>query len=310
MSPSRQRTTRQQPGGSFSMGEGVMTDRYVRGLLGFIAVAQSVLAILFVAQVPEVIALWPFEGWTDLSMVLAGSILLAAAASAGWCLLTGSDRAFSGIGLDYVAVFVPLALIGVTRAADGESATMLLLALSAVGGTVYGLLLLRWARRHPWRDPRPTPRLVIASFAVFVVGLLIAGGLLVAGVPGILPWRADQEVGRIVGLMFLGASAYFAYGLVDRRWENAGGQLAGFLAYDIVLIVPFVARLASGAPSYYEVGTGEPLRLNLVIYSGVTVYSGLLAAWYLIVDPRTRLRVPGRAPDVAGPSRGPTDQAS
>jgi hypothetical protein len=63
----------------------------------------------------------------------------------------------------------------------------------------------------------PHPRLVNASFAVFVVGLLITGGLLVAWVPGILPWRADQDVGRIVGLMVLSASACFAYRLIDRR---------------------------------------------------------------------------------------------
>ena len=42
--------------------------------------------------------------------------------------------------------------------------------------------------------------------------------------------------------MFLGSATYFAYGIVRPRWTNAGGQLAGFLAYDLVLIVPFMTR--------------------------------------------------------------------
>ena len=239
---------------------------------------------------PEVIALWPFEGWTDLSFILAGSILLAAAASAGWCLLVGSDRAFLGIGLDYAAIFTALAVIGLSRAVGGSDLAMPLVGLTSIGATVYGLLVVLWARRHPWRDPRPTPRIVLASFVLFVVALISIGSLLVAGAPGILPWRVGVDAGRIVGLMFLGAAVYFAYGLVDRRWENAGGQLAGFLAYDVVLVVPFLVRLASGTPSYYDTGTGEPLRLNLLLYTGVVAYSGLLAAWYLFLDPRTRSR--------------------
>ena len=89
--------------------------------------------------------------------------------------------------------------------------------------------------------------------------------------------------------MFLGASAYFAYGLVDRRWENAGGQLAGFLVYDIVLIVPFAVRLISGEPSYYG-SPSEPLRLNLVLYTVVIVVSAIIAGYYLLIHPATRLR--------------------
>jgi len=112
----------------------------------------------------------------------------------------------------------------------------------------------------------------------------------VSGIPTLVVFANGAEAGRIVGLMFLGAAVYFAYGLVDRRWENAGGQLAGFLAYDVVLVVPFLVRLASGTPSYYDTGTGEPLRLNLLLYTGVVAYSGLLAAWYLFLDPRTRSR--------------------
>jgi hypothetical protein len=89
--------------------------------------------------------------------------------------------------------------------------------------------------------------------------------------------------------MFLSAAAYFAYGLVERRWENAGGQLAGFLAYDVVLIVPFLTWITSGRPSYYGT-SGKGLRLNLLIYTLVVVLSGALAVYYLFIQPTTRIR--------------------
>jgi hypothetical protein len=43
------------------------------------------------------------------------------------------------------------------------------------------------------------------------------------------------------GLVFLGAATYFIYGALDPHWGNAIGQLAGFLAYDLVLLAPFLS---------------------------------------------------------------------
>jgi len=79
---------------------------------------------------------------------------------------------------------------------------------------------------------------------VFIVALLIVSGLLIARVPDILPWALTPELSTLIGCMFLGAAAYFAYGVAAPRWENAGGQLAGFLAYGVVLILPFLVRPA------------------------------------------------------------------
>jgi hypothetical protein len=60
-------------------------------------------------------------------------------------------------------------------------------------------------------------------------------------------------------------------------WGNAKGQLAGFLAYDLVLIVPF-ARLWPTSPS-----------LSLAVYLAVIAASALLAVWYLAFSARYRL---------------------
>ena len=63
------------------------------------------------------------------------------------------------------------------------------------------------------------------------------------------------------------------------RWENAGGQLAGFLAYDAVLIWPFLKRLPDIAPEF---------RLELWVYTSVVVYSAIVAIVYLAFHRATR----------------------
>jgi hypothetical protein len=114
-----------------------------------------------------------------------------------------------------------------------------------------------------------------------VVALVVVGGLLVVGIPNIIPWTITPELSMLIGLMFLGAAAYFAFGVIEPRWENAGGQLAGFLAYDLVLIVPFLQRLPTVA---------EAQRLSLIVYTAVVIYSALLAISYLALNPATRMR--------------------
>ena len=268
-----------------------------RAVLATVATLQAIGAVLLAFGVQPLVDLIPIEGRTPLSNQLIASILLAAAASTAWCLVEGASRAHLGIALDYLAIFVPLAVLTLASmpgVAPERLAPTIALAACGVVGTVYGLWLLRWASRPPWRDPRPAPPPGLVAFGVFVVALLLVGGALVAGVPRILPWQITPELSTLFGLMFLGAATYFVYGLVDRRWENAGGQLAGFLAYDIVLLVPFVVRLPS---------IEADLLPNLVVYLAVVVLSGILAAWYLVVNPATRVRL--RARDAASPAHGP-----
>ena len=80
--------------------------------------------------------------------------------------------------------------------------------------------------------------------------------------------------------MFLGAMFYFIYGVLRPSWQNAAGQLVGFLAYDVVLIIPFLTRLSSTPPEH---------KLGLIIYTIVVSYSGLLAIYYLFLHKSTRI---------------------
>jgi hypothetical protein len=270
--------------------------------MGAIAATQAVLGVLFALQVPAATALWPFPGTSEMSYVFIASIFLAASASTAWCLVVGSERALGGVALDYIVIMVLLSFLALTFALDAGDLHAAAFGLVCVATLVFGTWLLRWSLRRPWRTADPTPRPVLVAFAAFVVTLIIVGTLLILRVPGVLPWPITPQLSAIYGSMFLGAATYFAYGLVDRRWENAGGQLAGFLAYDIVLIVPFAARLVSGEPSYYG-SPSEPLRLNLILYSAILVLSAAIAGYYLLIHPATRLRPPRRSPasDAVGP---------
>ena len=260
-------------------------NRSVAGFLLGIAAIQAAFAVAFVFQIRPAIEVWPFAGTTALSHIFIGSILAAAAASTLWCVWAGSERALAGLALDYIAILVPFAVLLIISVAGGGGIVLVSLAVACIAGAVFGGLLLRRALKRPWLDPRPMPRQVRAAFAFFIGALVIVGGLLVAQAPNILPWTVTPELSTLFGFMFLGAATYFTFSLVEPRWENAGGQLAGFLAYDLVLIVPFLQRLPT---------IDEQLRLSLVIYIGVLVVSGVLAVWFLSMDARTRLR-PSRA---------------
>ena len=264
--------------------------RRVRALLAVVATGQALLAVLFVLQVPWATAIWPFAGTGEMSYIFVASIFLAAAAAVGWCLLVGSERALAGIALDYIVITAPLGVLSLAAALDEGSLQAMVFGLLCLSTLAFGVWMLRWALSRPWLSASPTPVPVVVAFVVFVVVLVIVGVLLILGTPDVLPWSITPQLSVLYGCMFLGAAAYFGYGLVDRRWENAGGQLAGFLAYDIVLLVPFIVRIVSGTPSYYG-SSSEPLRLNLLLYTAVVLLSGVLAAYYLFVHGPTRMRL-------------------
>jgi hypothetical protein len=251
-------------------------NRY-RPLLLAICAAQVIFAALYLIQPPFVLGLWPFPDTTPMTYILLASFFGAAGVSTGWAVLAKEEGALAGIGLDYVMIFAPLTVLSLQLAGGLNTIPF---GIACVVGAVFGGWLLLTSQRIPMRDIRPMPRLVYGSFVVFIIALVLAGGALVFKVPNILPWTLTPVLSVVCGWMFLGAAAYFAYGLARPSWHNAVGQLAGFLAYDLVLIVPFLQRLPTIAPEY---------RISLYIYIVVVVYSGLLAIYYLFVNRGTRV---------------------
>ncbi len=254
--------------------------KVVRYFLLFISAVQFFLAIAFFLQWPFAVNLWPFQGTTPLTFIFISSIFAAAAVPTLWAAATENYAALAGIGLDYLTILAPVSILSFQLGAAGSDPKMTAYGVACVFGALFGLALFLWSVRFPLDRTIPMPSLVRWSFIIFIIALLIVGGSLILKAPNIIPWAITPELSVVMGWMFLGAAIYFAYGLLKPGWLNSAGQMIGFLAYDIVLIVPFLTRLPTTAPER---------QLGLIIYTGVVIYSGLLALYYLFLHKPTRL---------------------
>lgn len=253
----------------------------VRYVLFLISAIQLFFAFAFFQQLPVAVNLWPFPGTTPLTFIFISSIFAAAAAATLWATVSENYGALAGIGLDYLGILLPVAILSFQLAASSQNSQMTGYGVVCLFGVGFGLALWWWSRRAPLKDTtRPVPRPVWWSFIVFIVALLIVSTRLILKVPDSIPWTITPELSVVIGCMFLGAAFYFIYALARPGWWNAAGQLCGFLAYDLVLIVPFLTRLPTAKPEH---------RLGLIIYTAVITYSGLLAIYYLFVHKTTRL---------------------
>jgi hypothetical protein len=254
--------------------------KVVRYILFFVCAAQVVLAIAFFVQLPLAVKLWPFPGTTPLTYIFVASILAAAAASTFWATASRNYGALAGIALDYIMILTPIAVLSFQLAASSGESQWSTYGITCLFGGLFGMALLWWSLRFPIDRTVPMPRLVRWSFVVFIAALVIVSVRLILKTPNVIPWTITPELSLVIGWIFFGAATYFAYSLLRPSWANSAGQLAGFLAYDVVLIVPFLQRLPTTTPEH---------QMGLVIYTAVVIYSGLLAIYYLFVHESTRV---------------------
>ena len=226
----------------------------------------------FLFQVPQVLqAGWP---WPDgrLTYIFVASILAAIAAPMLWLGMSGELAAARAGALNLTALSAPaaayLVFLGVTR----TESRLLLFGLGYALGAALCAAIYRWSGGLAFRDRRRTPALVRASFALFTAVLMGVGVALVLRAPHIFPWPLHPDSSVLVGLSFLGAAVYFAAGLRLPLWANAKGQLVAFLAYDAVLIGPFLAHFAAVTPEH---------RTSLILYVAVLLYSAALSLTFL-----------------------------
>jgi hypothetical protein len=259
--------------------EGLVGERTIRAGLCAAGMATLVLALGFFQSANWATDLWPWPD-TPLSFIFIASILAAIALPALWIGVSGEFAAIQAgaleLSITYGAIFVYL----LTLAGDpGQPALGPYLVAFGIAAAS-SLAVFLWTRRIPWRDRREMPSPVRISFALLAAVLLAAGTALAFGAD-IFPWDLRSETSLIFGIIYLGAAIYFLHGLLRPRWSNAAGQLIGFLAYDIVLIGPFVDR--------FDEVSGRQL-LSLIVYTAVLVLSGALAFYYLFMSEETRLR--------------------
>lgn len=238
-----------------------------------------VLAVGFFLQTSWALSIWPWPT-SRLSNIFISSIMAAIGAPVVWIGLSGEEAAVTGGALNLGVTYLGGAIFSFQSYARAASRPVLVFGIACAALAALCIGLIVWSLRLDFADSRPLPVLVRISFAVFCVTLVLVGGALVLKRPRIFPWPLSDEQSVLYGWIFLGAACYFLYAVLKPGWGNAQGQLLGFLAYDLVLIVPFIQHFATVTPD---------LRLSLTVYTSVVVYSGLLAAFYLFANPATRL---------------------
>jgi hypothetical protein len=234
-------------------------------------IASLVLSLGFVLQAEWATALWP---WPErpLSFIFLGSIAAAIATPLLWIGITEELAAAAPGALNLTVTYVGATAYLISISDQPWQPPLGPAIAVCVGAGLISLAVFAMTRRLPFRDARPMPRPVRVSFFVFAAVLIASGTGLVLGAH-VFHWQTDRDSSVLYGFIFLGAAVYFLHGALWPRWANAAGQLWGFLAYDLILIVPFLSRFG-------EVSGGDLVSLS--IYTFFVLFSGGLAAYYLV----------------------------
>ena len=251
--------------------------KFLRGVTLVSGLVILLFAFGFIFRLPFATDIWPWEDGRY-SYLFIGSILAAVSAAAFWIGWTGEFGALPAGSLNVFVIGLTTSIYFFLLASQGQADMTSFGVFAAVSATA-SLIAFFWSVKIPLKETRPMPRLVKVSFWIFIVSLFLAGGALILQAP-IFPWPLNPNTSVIFGCIFLGDAFYFLYGMFrPSNWHNALGQLLSFLAYDLVLIIPFIALF----------DTVQPERvINLIAYTAVLVYSGGLAVYYLFINPQTR----------------------
>ncbi|MGO8950317.1 MAG: hypothetical protein ACLQUY_22190 [Ktedonobacterales bacterium] len=240
--------------------------------------------------------IWPLGDASAVDLYL-GAYMAAIGSSLLWISISGELRAAVAGGITLTVAYAGLAITwfvlseGATDSRHLRTAAL----LCAIASVVSAGIAWRF-RRFPLGSIRPLPRLLYVSFAGFALLLALVGGAVLLRMPNVFPLELSPVAAALVGCSFLGSATFFLYALAFPIWQNAHAQLWGFLAYDLVLIVPLTLEVKHAAAS-----ERPALLLNLV----VLVYSGAVAIYYLLIARATRvwtLQAPGAGSKVTSGS--------
>lgn len=258
---------------------GNMMEKFLQGAFITIGSLSLVLVASFYLKLPWILSLWPWAN-SSLPYNFLGAIVAAIAASLLWIGLSGEFGTLVGGAANLIVFYTGLSIsLLLLFLQKGDQSHFIGALFCAIGVFIsIGILLL--VRRYPVQDMQPIPLLVRVSFSIFVVILILVGIGVLLQIPNVFAWKLSTESAMLVGWFFIGAACYFLHGLLYPQWPNACGQLWAFLAYDIVLIIPFFLRFSVTSPAQLP---------SLMVNTLVLLYSAILAIYYFFVHKATRI---------------------
>ncbi len=261
-----------------------MMQQMIRIILVVVGMILVGLSASFFTQQPWAVQAWPWQD-KSLSFAFVAAMQAAIAAALFWIAMSGELGALAAGALNLLVMMGGLAIYLAGQVAATGRPIFLIYAVVCIAFALFNLWLFQWARHIPLRDSRPLPNFVRFSYILFVFALATVGGALVLQIPNVLPWVVEGPTSVVLGWMFLGDAFYFLYPLVqfgwrNARWHGAAAQLWSFLAYDLVLLGPFLQRLPVIDPLY---------RNNLIVYTLILLYSGVLALYCFFINRGTRI---------------------
>jgi hypothetical protein len=253
--------------------------RFYRTAFILLGSASFILTAGFCLHMPLLTDILPPAGSFPIPMFLA-SITASIGASLLWIGFSGELGAVAGGAIDLAVFYAGLTIFQLLSARHGQH--LLAGVLLCLVALIISLGTFLYFRRYPLEDSRLMPLPVRVSFGVFTLVLLLVGSALLLEVPNVFAWTLDSNSAALIGCFFLGSACYFLYGLLFPQWHNACGQLWSFLAYDLVLIVPFLFHFATVRSTQLP---------SLIVNTIILVYSGALALYYLLIKKETRSRL-------------------
>lgn len=218
-------------------------ERFVRAILVIGGLLMLVLALGFATASPLVTGFWPNPDDTRLSYKFVASMQAAIAAAMLWIGLTGGLHMIVAGSLNLAVMFGGMG-ISLLRNESLLGPDTRLYGAGCLIFSFFNVLLILWAKRFAEPNQYPLPDILRWAYGIFVISLAAVGALLISQAQGIMPWLLSPLTSTLFGWMFFGDAFYFLYALIYPRWVNSAAQLWSFLAYDLVLIGPFLTRFA------------------------------------------------------------------
>ncbi len=254
------------------------------GLLRAVALLVGVGLLLFALGVyfvrPGVLQFWIWPGTPPLGCVFVAGMLAGGATPLLWIGLSGHLSAIRAAMLTGVIANTGIALhLFVRHALPGNERYLPFAAIFGAGAVLAVTVFVKTLPPSAAGD-RKSPSVVRWAFLLASAILLPVGVCLVLNVPHVFPIPLTPDMAAVYGWFFLGSFAYYLYGFYRPSWLNSTGQLLSFLIYDLLMIPPYVMSWSLVYPED---------RTSLFVYLAALLASAVFCAYFLFVDPRSRL---------------------